>query len=141
MDIGKNKFGELLTFLREQKDLTLRELVRRIGASAPFLSNVEKGRWAANWLFFRASVAWRSFFSIRRLSEYDSSTANAVSSEQAHHRNKNSDDWKSVPDRCDGSVQLCCYAKECAGGSVFVLSHSQGRICQEYVHFWVGRNS
>lgn len=43
MDIGEKTFGELFTFLREQKNVTLRELTRGIGVSAPFLSDVEKG--------------------------------------------------------------------------------------------------
>ena len=47
MDIGGKTFGELLTFLRDQKDVTLRELARGIGVSAPFLSDVEKGRRSA----------------------------------------------------------------------------------------------
>ena len=37
-------FGKYLTNLREKKDVTLRELARLIGVSAPFLSDVEKGR-------------------------------------------------------------------------------------------------
>lgn len=47
MNIGEMTFGELLSFLREQKDVTLRELARGIGVSAPFLSDVEKGRRSA----------------------------------------------------------------------------------------------
>lgn len=47
MDNCEKTFGELLTFLREQKDVTLRELARKIGVSAPFLSDVEKGRRSA----------------------------------------------------------------------------------------------
>lgn len=47
MEIGNKSFGELLTFFREKKDVTLRELARGIGVSAPFLSDVEKGRRAA----------------------------------------------------------------------------------------------
>lgn len=39
-------FGEYLTQLREAKDVTLRELARKIGVSAPFLSDVEKNRRA-----------------------------------------------------------------------------------------------
>lgn len=39
-------FGELLTQLREKHDVTLRELARKIEVSAPFLSDVEKGRKA-----------------------------------------------------------------------------------------------
>lgn len=37
-------FGEKLRQLREEKDISLRELARRIGVSAPFLSDVELGR-------------------------------------------------------------------------------------------------
>ena len=47
MGSDERTFGELLTFLREQKDVTLRELARGIGVSAPFLSDVEKGRRSA----------------------------------------------------------------------------------------------
>ncbi|MCH4183796.1 MAG: helix-turn-helix domain-containing protein [Prevotella sp.] len=47
MEIGNKSFGELLTFFREKNDVTLRELARGIGVSAPFLSDVEKGRRAA----------------------------------------------------------------------------------------------
>ena len=47
MDNGERTFSELLTYLREQKDVTLRELARGIGVSAPFLSDVEKGRRSA----------------------------------------------------------------------------------------------
>ena len=43
---GKS-FGEYLAYLREMKNVTLRELARQIGDSAPFLSDVEKGRRAA----------------------------------------------------------------------------------------------
>lgn len=39
-------FGVLLTQLREKHDVTLRELARKIEVSAPFLSDVEKGRKA-----------------------------------------------------------------------------------------------
>lgn len=39
-------FGEFLTQLREEKDVTMRELARKIGVSAPFLSDVEKNRRA-----------------------------------------------------------------------------------------------
>lgn len=38
--------GEFLVSKREEKDVTLRELARLIGVSAPFLSDVEKGRRA-----------------------------------------------------------------------------------------------
>ncbi len=39
-------FGAFLTAKREEHDLTLREMARQIGVSAPFLSDVEKGRTA-----------------------------------------------------------------------------------------------
>ena len=39
-------FGEFLTSKREEKDFTLRELARKLGVSAPFLSDVEKNRTA-----------------------------------------------------------------------------------------------
>jgi transcriptional regulator with XRE-family HTH domain len=37
-------FGAFLTAKREERDLTLREVARQMGVSAPFLSDVEKGR-------------------------------------------------------------------------------------------------
>lgn len=40
----KMTFGKYLSILREKKDVTLRELARQIGVSAPFLSDVEKDR-------------------------------------------------------------------------------------------------
>ena len=46
MDNDNLSFGEFLTKLREDKDVTLRELARLIGISAPFLSDVEKNRRA-----------------------------------------------------------------------------------------------
>lgn len=39
-------FGEFLTAKREERDLTLREMARQMGVSAPFLSDVEKDRTA-----------------------------------------------------------------------------------------------
>lgn len=39
-------FGEYLTAKREEKDITLRELARKLDVSAPFLSDVEKNRRA-----------------------------------------------------------------------------------------------
>ena len=44
-DIYAN-FGEFLTAKREERDLTLREMARQMGVSAPFLSDVEKNRTA-----------------------------------------------------------------------------------------------
>ena len=37
-------FGEFLATKREERDLTLREMARQLGVSAPFLSDVEKNR-------------------------------------------------------------------------------------------------
>lgn len=37
-------FGSYIRFLREQKDISLRELARRLGASAAFVSDIELGR-------------------------------------------------------------------------------------------------
>ena len=39
-------FGEFLAEKREDRDLTLREMARQMGVSAPFLSDVEKNRTA-----------------------------------------------------------------------------------------------
>jgi transcriptional regulator with XRE-family HTH domain len=39
-------FGEFLSRKREERDITLRELARQLGVSAPFLSDVEKNRRA-----------------------------------------------------------------------------------------------
>jgi len=39
-------FGAFLTAKREERDLTLREMARQMGVSAPFLSDVEKDRTA-----------------------------------------------------------------------------------------------
>ena len=39
-------FGEFLQDKREDRNITLREMAKRIGVSAPFLSDVEKGRTA-----------------------------------------------------------------------------------------------
>lgn len=39
-------FGEYLAKKREERDITLRELARQLGISAPFLSDVEKNRRA-----------------------------------------------------------------------------------------------
>lgn len=40
-------FGEFLFAKREEKDITLREMARLMGVSAPFLSDVEKNRRTA----------------------------------------------------------------------------------------------
>ena len=39
-------FGQYLFMMREEKDITLREMARLLGVSAPFLSDVEKNRCA-----------------------------------------------------------------------------------------------
>lgn len=44
--MNESSFGDILHQLREKKDVTLRELARKIEVSAPFLSDVEKGRRA-----------------------------------------------------------------------------------------------
>ena len=41
-----SNFGAFLTAKREERDLTLREMARQMGVSAPFLSDVEKDRTA-----------------------------------------------------------------------------------------------
>lgn len=43
---GFANFGEFLAAKREERDLTLREMARQMGVSAPFLSDVEKNRSA-----------------------------------------------------------------------------------------------
>lgn len=39
-------FGEFLTAKREERKITMREMARQLGISAPFLSDVEKNRTA-----------------------------------------------------------------------------------------------
>ncbi len=39
-------FGQYLTVKREEREITLREMARKLGVSAPFLSDVEKNRTA-----------------------------------------------------------------------------------------------
>lgn len=46
MEPNEMTFGEYLTMKREEKDITLRELARKLSISAPFLSDVEKNRRA-----------------------------------------------------------------------------------------------
>ena len=46
MAIPNITFGEYLTAKREEKDITLGELARKLEVSAPFLSDVEKNRRA-----------------------------------------------------------------------------------------------
>lgn len=46
MSSEEKTFGKYLLQLRESKDVTLRELARKIGVSAAFLSDVEKDRRA-----------------------------------------------------------------------------------------------
>ena len=44
MDIEYLNFGEFIAKKREDKQITLREMARRLEVSAPFLSDVEKDR-------------------------------------------------------------------------------------------------
>lgn len=44
--MNESSFGDIFHQLREKKDVTLRELARKIEVSASFLSDVEKGRRA-----------------------------------------------------------------------------------------------
>lgn len=46
-NIKYESFGEFLFAMREKYNLTLRELARQLGVSAPFLSDVEKNRTSA----------------------------------------------------------------------------------------------
>ena len=44
METNTTTFGEFLQRKREESKITLRKLAERLGLSAPFLSDVEKGR-------------------------------------------------------------------------------------------------
>lgn len=44
MNIRYLNFGEFIAKKREERQITLREMARRLGVSAPFLSDVEKDR-------------------------------------------------------------------------------------------------
>ena len=44
MNMNDQNFGEFLKTKREQQKITLRQLAEKLGVSAPFLSDVEKGR-------------------------------------------------------------------------------------------------
>lgn len=44
MNMNEQSFGEFLQTKREQQKITLRQLAEKLGVSAPFLSDVEKGR-------------------------------------------------------------------------------------------------
>ena len=44
IDMKSTKFGQYLKLLRESRDITLRELSRQTGMSAPYLSDVENDR-------------------------------------------------------------------------------------------------
>lgn len=46
MSINYSNFGEFLAAKREERDITMREMARQLGVSAPFLSDVEKNRCA-----------------------------------------------------------------------------------------------
>lgn len=43
-DRNNQSFGEFLKAKREQQKITMRQLAEKLGVSAPFLSDVEKGR-------------------------------------------------------------------------------------------------
>lgn len=44
MNMNDQNFGEFLQTKREQQKITLRQLAEKLGVSASFLSDVEKGR-------------------------------------------------------------------------------------------------
>ena len=44
MNMNNQNFGEFLQTKREQQNITLRQLAEKLDLSAPFLSDVEKGR-------------------------------------------------------------------------------------------------
>ena len=44
MNMNNQNFGEFLQTKREQQKITLRQLAEKLDLSAPFLSDVEKGR-------------------------------------------------------------------------------------------------
>ena len=44
MNMNDQNFGEFLQTKRKQQKITLRQLAEKLGVSAPFLSDVEKGR-------------------------------------------------------------------------------------------------
>lgn len=44
MNMNEKNFGEFLQTQREQQKITLRQLAEKLDLSAPFLSDVEKGR-------------------------------------------------------------------------------------------------
>lgn len=44
MNMNDQNFGEFLQTKRERQKITLRQLAEKLGVSAPFLSDVEKGR-------------------------------------------------------------------------------------------------
>lgn len=55
--------GDYLRALREREGLSLREVARRLALSAPYLSDVERGRRAvtpALWAGYRAVLGGRS---------------------------------------------------------------------------------
>jgi transcriptional regulator with XRE-family HTH domain len=61
--------GEAIRYVREQRGLSLRELARRVGVSAPFLSDVERNRRATDKL---AEVARALGVSLTELERFDS---------------------------------------------------------------------
>ena len=46
MNMNDQNFGEFLQHKREEKEITLRRMAEMLSVSAPFLSDVEKGRTA-----------------------------------------------------------------------------------------------
>ena len=44
MDSKYKSFGDFISRKREEQQITIREMARRLGVSAPFLSDVEKDR-------------------------------------------------------------------------------------------------
>lgn len=62
--------GQRIRELREEKDLSLRELAKRLGVSAPFISDVELGRrYPSDKLF--ESMAKELDISVEDLRAYD----------------------------------------------------------------------
>lgn len=61
--------GDAIRYLREQRGLSLRELARRVGVSAPFLSDVERNRRATDKL---AEVARALDVPLAELERFDS---------------------------------------------------------------------
>ena len=63
-------FGDVLRELRDKANLSLRELARKVGASAPFLSDVELGRrYPSDELLAKLAESLR--VSVEELKKYD----------------------------------------------------------------------